>query len=197
MTDVRPILPLGSPRSDATPAARPRPIPRPRVSADRQGERLSPQFRALGEAFAAGRVAAGVTPTESDPELVVVFDLAGTVQEFRRAVSNVAGLEFLAELADEEFEPDDDFHVARDGVRSTTLLEHTLYTMMSSARAADELIRLFERWRAEPAAPFPIGTTPLRTAFEQLRAVRRWGPQDREDYAKPPEWATGTRALKY
>jgi Subtilase family len=179
MTDVRPLLPFGPPRSGPIPPGVPRPIPRPRVPAARQGERLSPQFRALGEAFAAGRMAAGSVPVESDPELVVVFDLAGTVQEFRRAVSGVAGLEFLAELADEDVEPDDDFHLVRNGTRTTASLDHTLYTMMSSARAATELIRLFDLWTADRATQFPSGMAPLRTAFEQLLSLRRWGPEDR------------------
>ena len=66
----------------------------------RQGERLGPKFAELVDAFNAQRVASGVgTPTETDPSLVVVLDLAGSVRDFHHAVKRVEGLEFLAKMA--------------------------------------------------------------------------------------------------
>ncbi len=37
----------------------------------------------------------------SDPELVAVFDLAGSVEAFIRAVSHIEGLEFLSYLQED------------------------------------------------------------------------------------------------
>jgi hypothetical protein len=109
----------------------------------------------------------------------VVFDLVGTVEDFARAVSQVPGLEFLAEIEDEEVEPDEDFHFVRDGQPTDAPVSETLYMVMSNAQAVTELISLFGRWQADPTEQFARGLNPLRSVFAQLRSVRRWGPQDR------------------
>ena len=87
----------------------------PRVSrpgAARQGQRLTPQFQALTDAFDARRAElAQGDVDEVDPEFVLVFDLAGTVQDFRNAIDKVEGLQFLAEYLDDDSDPDDDFHM--------------------------------------------------------------------------------------
>lgn len=79
MSDAYPLLAFGPSTNDVIPPAGRRAIPRPRgPGAQRQGERLTPQFTALGDALAAGRLSATASTNEQDPELVVVFDLAGT-----------------------------------------------------------------------------------------------------------------------
>ena len=125
-------------------------LPQPsRPSATRQGQRLTPQFGALRDAMAAGRADTAERTREPDPELVVVFDLVGTVEDFARAVSRVPGLEFLAEIEDEDVEPDEDFHIVRDGRATDDLISETLYMVMSNAQAVTELISLFERKYSE------------------------------------------------
>lgn len=82
-------------------------------------------------------------------------------------------------MTEDDTEPDDEFvMVVGDDVTGDAVPE-TLYAVMSDARAADQLIRLFERWQADPDASFDYGLAPLKRAFAQLRAVRRWGPDDR------------------
>lgn len=182
MTAPRPLLALGAPTIGPIPPAtdsRPFP-PQPTCpSAARQGQRLTPQFAALRDAMTAGRAVAAESTPEPDPELVVVFDLAGTVEDFFRAAAGVPGLEFLAEYEDDEIEPDEDFHFVQ-GVQTTdTPVSDTLYVVMSNAQAVSELINLFERWQADPSKQFARGLNPLRRVFGLLRAIRRWGPQDR------------------
>ncbi|WP_224770083.1 S8 family peptidase [Mycobacterium simulans] len=157
----------------------------------RQGERLSPQFRELADAFDNERARLSDGQVEEvDPELVLVFDLAGTVKDFRNAINQIEGLEFLSEFLDEESEPDDDFYMVtrRDG-RVDGSVQHSLYLVMSNAEAVSQLIRLFERWQADPAMVFGRGLAKFRSAFEQLRAIRRWGPTDRvRDTGLIDEW---------
>ena len=147
----------------------------------RQGERLTPQFRELAAAFEAERVRlAEDTPDEVDPALVVVFDLAGSVKDFRNAIDRIEGLEFLSELLGERADPDDDFHmVDRKTGRTDNSVLHSLYLVMSNARAIDELLRLFALWQDDPSAKFEYRLGKFKTAFQQLAAIRRWGPQDR------------------
>jgi hypothetical protein len=123
---------------------------------------------------------AGTETEESDPELVVVFDVAGSVDGFMRAVAQVEGLSFLAEIEEDEGDPDDDFFRAdRDGQPTDDTVPETLYLVLTNTQAVAQLVRLFELWQADPAVTFERGLAPLKDAFAHLRAVRRWGPQDR------------------
>ncbi len=159
--------------------------------AARQGSRLAPQFTALVDAFDNARAQLSDGPVdEVDPELVVVFDLAGSVANFHNAIKNVDGLEFLSELLDEDTEPDDDFHMvsSTDG-RTDSRVQHSLYLVMSNVTAVRQLITLFERWQQNPTMTFDHGQARFRNAFEQLRAVRRWDASDRvRDTGLLDEW---------
>lgn len=120
------------------------------------------------------------TPDEVDPALVVVFDLAGSIKDFRNAIDQIEGLEFLSELIGDRSEPDDDFHMTEsEAGRTDKPVQHSLYLRMSNAKAIDELLRLFNAWQADPSASFVRGLGKFKTAFQQLTAIRRWGPEDR------------------
>jgi hypothetical protein len=147
----------------------------------RQGQRLSPQFRRLVEAFDSQRaqLSDGVVD-EIDPELVVVFDLAGTVENFRNAVNRIEGLEFLTEYLDEDSDPDDDFYMeSRGDGRIDARVRRSLYLVMSNTQAINELISLFNRWQLNQNMEFEHGLAKFRYVFDQLRSIRRWGPADR------------------
>ncbi|WP_223286612.1 S8 family peptidase [Kocuria atrinae] len=147
----------------------------------RQSARLSPQFRELTSAFDAERARLAETaPDEVDPALVVVFDLAGTVQDFQNAIDKIDGFEFLSQLLGDRTDPDDDFHMTeREAGRTDKPVQHSLYMVMSSAKAIDELLRLFALWQADPSAKFEHGLGKFKDAFHQLTSIRRWGPEDR------------------
>ncbi len=183
MTVARqPLLAFGPAAVEARPTQTPRDLPRlAKPGAGRQGERLTPQFKDLTTAFDAerARLSAG-TPGEVDPALVVVFDLAGSVKDFRNAINRIDGLEFLSELLGDQSDPDDDFYMTeRVAGRTSKRVAHSLYLVMSSAKAIDELLRLFALWQADPSASFERGLGKFKTAFQQLTAIRRWGAEDR------------------
>lgn len=180
MTQPRPLLAFGPATVAPIPTGKPQFQPPPvRPSASRQGQRLAPQFQALQQAVAAGRLRTTADTTEPDPELVVVFELVGTVDDFYRAVRRVPGLEFLTEFEEEDVYPDDDFHYVKDEQPTADSLPASLYVVLTNAQAVTELISSFERWQANPDLAFARGLAPLKRAFEQLREIRRWGPQDR------------------
>jgi len=181
--EPRPLLGFAAPRTGPIPpvtGSRPYPPTPQGPGAVRQGARLTPRFQELEQALAAERVTAGAAPTDPDPELVVVFDLAGTIEGFARAVAGVQGLEFLAELDEGQADPDDDFYtVTPNGQRSDGQVNETAYLALTNTQAVTQLISLFQGWQADENARFPRGLTPLRDAFRLLRDVRRWGPADR------------------
>ncbi len=178
----RPLLAFGPPTVVGRPTQTPRDMPRlSKPNARRQGKRLTSQFRELSGAFDAERARLSAdTPDEVDPALVVVFDLAGSIKDFRNAIDKIDGLEFLSELIGDRSNPDDDFHMTEsESGRTETPVQHSLYLMMSNTKAIDELLSLFNAWQKDPSAPFPRGLGKFKTAFQQLTAIRRWGPEDR------------------
>ncbi|WP_307807150.1 S8 family peptidase [Rhodococcus erythropolis] len=120
------------------------------------------------------------SPDEVDPALVVVFDLAGTVEGFRNAAEK-AGLQFLTEQLEDRTEPDEDFHYVdrTTGGASEDVVANSLYVVMSNATAIDELIRLFGIWQQDPSVTFERGLGKFKDVFAQLRTLRRWGAVDR------------------
>lgn len=144
--------------------------------ADQQAGRLMPQFQRLQEAFDSRRVALQGSPDGVQLEQVLVLETIGPVDNFIRAVQKVAGLEWLGEVDDGEAPPEFGFedlaHPDRD-------LNGWLLLVMSDQRALEELRRLFELWRNDPSVSFSRGLAPLKSAFEHLRTIRPWGPEDR------------------
>lgn len=70
----------------------------------KQKDRLTPLFQTMQQSFITDE-AAGL-----QPEYVLVIEVIGTVEDFHRAVRSVEGLEWLAEIDEENIEPDDNFY---------------------------------------------------------------------------------------
>ncbi len=164
----------------------PRPMPRDRLHtpehSDQTGRR-DPGWRSIGTALEAERIRVEAEVGSEEPELVVVIEVAQSVDAFLEKVENIEGFEFLFEDADERAS-DDDFHRLRkrngaDEYRRTasTTLASTVYFVFSDAAAVRELLSLWERFKENPSGPLP---RPWRQVFtRQVEDVRAWGPQDR------------------
>ena len=150
---------------------------RPRLpSASRQAERITPQFQRLHEAMEHQRVTLQDNPLGLQPELALVLETVGSVENFIGAVRRVGGMEWLGELTLTDIPPDDDF---LDEDRPQRQLNGQLFVTMSDQRALTELQRLFDSWHEHPDASFDRGLTPLKHVFEHLRTIRPWGMEDR------------------
>lgn len=149
----------------------------------RQGERLRPVFERLRKALNPDHpLTFSEDPAGIAPERALVFEIAGSVTGFRKAIAKVDGLEFLGD-EDRESPADEDFAVidtrkGRDGeVRSDKLVGGRLYIAMPDVRALRELLSSWDRHQADEQAP--RGYAPLWHVFDQLRTLRAWGPEDR------------------
>ena len=181
LSEQRPLLAFPPSQEGPIPPRDTRPPFRPvrRPSAARQGARLTPQFQLLREALEQDRAQLVDSTTVPDPELVAVFDLAGTVETFLRAAARIDGLEFLSDLQEDRVEADDDFFYETEGEPSDDAVPQSLYMVMTNAQAVGELVRLFERWQQDKSVKFARGLGPLKEVFGLLRSIRRWGPEDR------------------
>lgn len=185
----RPLLRLPAPEPISPP-----PLPRggggivtPSHAA--QAGRLRPTFQRLKEALERGPddlLQLRDDPTALAPDRVIVFEVAGTIDDLARAAAKVPGLELLVEY-DTEHPADEDF-AARDTRkghkgqrRDDKLVEGRLYLAMPDVAALRDFLRLWDTWEAEK--DLDKGFAPFKHLFEQLRTVRPWGPQDRI----PPE----------
>ena len=124
----------------------------------------------------------GEDPAGIAPERALVFEIAGSVTDFRRAVSKVDGLELLGD-EDTESPADEDFAVidqrkGREGQdREGKPVGGRMYIAMPDLNALEHLLSLWRRYQAgEPAS---TGFAPWWRVFERLRVLRAWGPEDR------------------
>ena len=164
----------------------PRATPRPRLHTPEHGDqatRRDPGWISLGSAFEAERIRLETAVGSEEPELVVVIEVAQSVDAFLDRVENIEGLEFLFEDADERL-PDDDFHLLRrrSGAdeytrTASTSLASTVYFVFTDVVAVGQLLSLWARFKEDPSAPLP---QPWKKVFtQQVEDVRAWGPQDR------------------
>ena len=156
----------------------------PRLSAERQGQRLGPKFDRLQKVLERARNGLSLRDDASSiaPERALVLEVAGSIGDFYALVGRVDGLEFLAD-EEIEFEPDEDFFV-KDMRKKKKGLPRTdkpvggrLYLALPDVRALSTLLSLWNRWQRGKA--LPSGSTPWRDLFASLRDIRAWGPADR------------------
>ena len=179
-----PLLPLPPSQPGEPPAPPSFPQGGPRLSPQRQGQRLGPRFERLRTVLASDEsgLSLRADPSSIAPERALVFEVAGSIKDFYQLVTRIQGFEFLA---DEEtlFDPDEDFfeedtRKGRQGQpRKDKPVGGRLYLAMPDVRALRELLRLWDVWRSE--GDLPRGHTLWRDIFTSLRNVRPWGPVDR------------------
>ena len=150
----------------------------------RQGQRLSPVFQRLRAVFDEGRdpLTLFEDPAGIAPERALVFEIAGTIDEFHTAASLVPGLELLGD-EETEFDADVDFaeldsRAGRGGEdRLDKPVRGRLYLAMPDMQALQELVKLWDRYQSGQRADTGFG--PWFAVFRQLHRLRAWGPSDR------------------
>ena len=175
----RPLLVLPKPGQPVQRAKRrgfPPNVNRP--SRERQGEKLEPRFAALQQAMESRRVRFQLDGQAIVPEDVVVLETVGKVDRFVQAVERIPDMEWLAEVEDVDMPPDDDFFAQTSaGERADRPLSGTLFMVFTNQTALDQMLSLWQFWRA--GQPLPRGRGSWGTLFSQLRDIRRWSVRDR------------------
>ena len=180
----RPILALPRPQLVEPPPGRGR-LTRPHLpSKGSQVERFGPDFKRLHDLIARGGDPLQLRhdPTSLAPDRVIVFEIAGTVADFIRAISKVPGLELMAEYDTEEA-PDERFaeldtRKGREGqLRPDKPVAGRFYLAMPDVTALKQLVSLWRRW--ENGQELGPNRAPFKHVFAQLRTLRPWGAQDR------------------
>jgi hypothetical protein len=150
------------------------PFVRPEIG--RQRQRIAPKFALLTQAFATRRLTLQEVAPAENPELVLVLETIGPVDNFAKAVAKVPGLEWLVEWVEDEIEPDTDFYV--DGKPKKTL-SGRLFMLATNEDALNQLLALWNRYQSNPDAKLDRGLAPFRHVFAQLKDIRHWSAADR------------------
>ena len=113
------------------------------------------------------------------PEDVVVLETVGTVEKFIGAVERVPGMEWLAEVEEEEIPPDDDFFALnkRGQQRPGKTLRGRVFMVFANQTALRQMLSLWDDWQSNNRLTHGFGK--WKDLFQQLRDVRPWGVQDR------------------
>ena len=106
----------------------------------RQATRLEPRFQSLQAAFDARRLELQTTAPNSDPDLVVVFETIGAVDDFISAAERIIGLEWLTGIIKSGIDPDEDFFLNDDRDKP---LNGKIFLLGSNRRALDDVVRLW------------------------------------------------------
>lgn len=145
-------------------------------TAQRQIARIRPQLTVLQQAIEQRRLKIQGDAPLHTPELILVLEVAGTLDGFAKAVKKVPGLEWLFERVEEGVEPDEDFYHPTDAEKR---LSGRLFLLGSNQQAIDQLLSLWTRYQNDPNIRFERGFAPFLHMFKQLRTIRQWDVNDR------------------
>ncbi|MFH1462995.1 MAG: S8 family peptidase [Pseudomonadota bacterium] len=143
-------------------------------TAARQGERLTPRFQQLQDEIERRSLQLTGTITGHFPEQVLVFEIAGSIEQFVRAVESAQGLEWLAEELVDESMPDDDFYEEGSPQKP---IDRRLYLIAATDTGLRQVLSMWRRYQED--RDFEYGMAAWRDVFAHLHDVRRWDHQDR------------------
>lgn len=144
----------------------------------RQYARIAPQLTVLQQAFNAKRLKLQQTAPMENPELILVIEVAGSVDDFAKAVAKIPGLEWLVEWAEDEIAPDEDFFIKGKVGKPVPV---RLFLLASNQEALAQLLALWTRYQKDTTAKFDRGLNKFRNLFGQLLSIRHWSVADRVD----------------
>jgi hypothetical protein len=112
------------------------------------------------------------------PEMVLVFEIAGTIHEFFKAVEETPGMHYLLEFQDDYFgEGSGFFYRNPDGSISNREIERRIFVTLNSQRGIIELLSYWRRYVYDEE--FRRGVTKFRLLFSQLTDIRFYNLNDR------------------
>jgi hypothetical protein len=191
-----PVLALPSPSKTQARTGQP---PREKIKLPtdpRQGARLGPKFDRLARVLGTPAQLPSLRddPTAIVPERALVFEIAGTLTDFYRAM-RVVGLEFLGE-DESDADADEDFAITGAGgaTKPDERVPVRLYFTLPDERALRELVSLWQHFQR--GETLPHGKRAWRDVFRHLRDIRPWGPKDRVTTEALEDWEARLREAR-
>lgn len=112
------------------------------------------------------------------PEMILVFEIAGSIPSFFGAIKNTPGMEYLGEHQQDFTEPDEHFYQEnKEGERKDNAIENRIFLSLTNNQAIAELIRFWGLYKN--GEQLPMGVRKYKQLFEQLKEIRPYSVQDR------------------
>lgn len=159
-------------------------------SREDQGKRLTSQFEAIEKIIGDQKAIIQHDTTGAVPEMVLVLETIGSIDDFFKAVRRIPEMEWMAEL-EETFESDEFFFAEniKGESKSEKDLSGRLFLVMTNYQSLQSLVTLWNKYK--DGVPFVRGITKWRDLFSQLKAIRPWDISDRlEETGILEEWKT-------
>ena len=146
-------------------------------SKEEQLKRIGPVITELDKVLSQKSLLLQQNISGAVPEMVLVLEIAVTINNFFNAVKKTPGLEFLAEY-ESEIDHDDLFYQTDDkGKVSEKRLPAQLFLVMTNQKALKELKKYWDKYQKDGV--FKHGTTKFRDLFKQLKDIRPYSVEDR------------------
>lgn len=142
----------------------------------RQIDRFYPKLIQLVQSFEAKKVSIQQTATGIDPEMVLVIEIIGSIDNFVRAVRRIDGFEWLGEIEYDNILPNEDFFNPKNPKSS---LNGRLFLIMSNHEAMKQLLSLYKKFKNNSKEKFPTNYGRYKELFLCLNDIRYWGVQER------------------
>ncbi len=142
-----------------------------------QAVRVEQRLTALEQAWQRKEAALAAGITGQIPEMVLVIEIAGTLDDFFTAVRKTEGMEFLGEY-DGELELDDGFEILDAAGNSITQsLPKRVFLSLVNLRAIEELRSIWQNYQSNQ--PLPRNKGKYKLLFEVLSDIRPYSVKDR------------------
>ncbi|MCW5222244.1 exopolyphosphatase [Verminephrobacter aporrectodeae subsp. tuberculatae] len=155
----------------------------------RQVVRLGEQLTSLQQNFEYYKASVNHSVLGLEPEMVLVIEIAGRIDDFRQAVEEI-GLEWFGEWGIDDISPSDDFYEEpKTGVNSSQKnisathinkkLSGSLFLSLSNEAGMRKLLSLWKHWKSKQK--LPRGRTKWQDIFDQIIQIRHWGIKETLD----------------
>lgn len=114
-----------------------------------------------------------------NPEMVLVLETIGKIQDFHKAVKRFEGLEWLAEVDLDEIEIEDDFYDTEEDRQKAAKKGGRLYLISSNRSGLDKIVRLWKKHIKNENLDY--GSGKWKYIFNYISEIRPWNKNDRAE----------------
>ncbi|WP_423905974.1 S8 family peptidase [Candidatus Spongiihabitans sp.] len=141
------------------------------VSSSERAERISKQFE---------HIISYIQDAPDDPYHVLVIETVGKTADFHKAVQQINGLEWLAEIDVDDVSLDDLYEEDSDDFKAARKAGGRLYLSSSNQQALNNLESLWQQWKDNKTLDRGFGS--WKYLFKYITVLRFWDEKDRLDY---------------
>jgi hypothetical protein len=158
-------------------------------SHERQIERIGKRWKPLTDEFENYAHDLSLNPEGFFTEYIVVFEIAGTIEEFYKAIQRIPGMFFLKELQ-EIFDADGDFY--KTGSQTYT---GRIFVSLINKQSIVKLLTLWNIYIKNKDVVFESGLAKFKDLFDCLKEIRPYSVEDRFKDTGMPHYLDEVRGM--